>query len=84
MKHKVDCPSCGSQYLMIHESEMSGFNYAPWIECYTCKKGWTEAQVLKHMMEKPGMDPDAPAFRQLKPKVKAKGVSEAARKVFGG
>lgn len=73
MKYHVNCPNCGSYALRAAGDEF---------RCSTCAHWFSETKLLRYMREKPYIDRDAPAFRQLD-RVKPKAVSEAARTIFG-
>ena len=82
MRYRVNCPHCGSYGLELVQRDDSWLSYETHMRCLNCRNGFTEAQVLKHMREKPYIDRNAPAFRKLD-RVKPKAVSEAARTIFG-
>ena len=79
MKHKVDCPNCGSLDMrMIPNQSLSGQIKA---ECLQCRGLWTERFLLAHMRTKKDINRNAPAFWALD--IKPRGKSDAARRLFG-
>lgn len=84
MKMATDCPVCGSLHLKILTAARNdGIDTPDFLQCKDCQRVFSEHAVLRHMQEKPGVDPNAPAFRVLNKPQRGKGRSEAARAVFG-